>query len=195
MKVAILYSSSQNSLVLQNKGHKVVDAIEVAILYSSSQNSLMGLLNSASTRGLPSRNPLFIKSEFSPWSIGRTRTSVVRSQSFIHQVRILSVIKENSLTSIMWWSRNPLFIKSEFSHDKLALRRAKSVKSQSFIHQVRILSGNSLGRVTWWLPQASQSFIHQVRILSSISSKNNSTSFWCRNPLFIKSEFSRVRFW
>jgi len=89
--VAILYSSSQNSLLkLPSQGLPLCGCI-VAILYSSSQNSLTFR---ATDRHNPAsrRNPLFIKSEFSLYLClahalhGRAR----KSQSFIHQVRILS---------------------------------------------------------------------------------------------------------
>ena len=65
--VAILYSSSQNSLTKAMSSVEKMNPLKVAILYSSSQNSLMC---SERKRGQSSiargRNPLFIKSEFSP---------------------------------------------------------------------------------------------------------------------------------
>ena len=71
---------------------------------------------------LTSRNPLFIKSEFShtlscPDAILHLMADTGGSQSFIHQVRILS---QTILSQIKGGeeSRNPLFIKSEFSHNK-----------------------------------------------------------------------------
>ena len=90
--VAILYSSSQNSLKKRvyiysypadyagrnplfiksefSQGDGQSRALyayqDVAILYSSSQNSLLGVNNtSMTTPSLMGRNPLFIKSEFS----------------------------------------------------------------------------------------------------------------------------------
>jgi len=121
--------------------------MEVAILYSSSQNSLRKMINNKCNKWRPKcRNPLFIKSEFSQpaWTnpggireklkvailysssqnslIGRVVflegiSLLVLSQSFIHQVRILSLQKNmgNYILSLIQ-------------------------KSQSFIHQVRILS-------------------------------------------------------
>ena len=89
----------------------------VAILYSSSQNSLQN------------------------WGVANDYCPLW-SQSFIHQVRILSGIDIRS------WS-------------------ALIAESQSFIHQVRILSGKTVDRLDWrMLQMPSQSFIHQVRILS-----------------------------
>jgi len=118
--VAILYSSSQNSLretdshgrcthirmsqsfihqvrILSRNGYIFIatpQTMRVAILYSSSQNSLMG---SASEREIrlsvkSRRNPLFIKSEFSLGGEQHLDDNSILdgSQSFIHQVRILS---------------------------------------------------------------------------------------------------------
>ena len=142
----------------------------VAILYSSSQNSLQ---HQAGTVLLwvqeGSRNPLFIKSEFSLGSPSSVSLhGIPASQSFIHQVRILS--------SRCIFTATPQTMRG----------------SQSFIHQVRILS-RIAGRGRWAQPQ-SQSFIHQVRILSQDSAcparQGKETS---RNPLFIKSEFSPAR--
>ena len=117
-------------------------------------------------------------------------------------------------------SRNPLFIKSEFSltaQGKYDIIPGKYLESQSFIHQVRILSAkklfyaspvtgvailysssqNSLVNAACGFHvhvDASQSFIHQVRILSPDKFRSGHL-LWIattrRNPLFIKSEFSR----
>ena len=89
----------------------------VAILYSSSQNSLTATGASSFSRRRQGRNPLFIKSEFSHAVL--TRLSFcpgLQSQSFIHQVRILSPVEFR----LHQGTTNP--------------------ESQSFIHQVRILS-------------------------------------------------------
>jgi len=116
----------------------------VAILYSSSQNSLWDerFHDEPFPSGLSRRNPLFIKSEFSQEeAVAKTKEVFGESQSFIHQVRILSCSYmhdsyiHNSLVAILYSSsqnslsfnadygrsartfrrRNPLFIKSEFS--------------------------------------------------------------------------------
>jgi len=64
--VAILYSSSQNSLLgLHQRCLWVFQPFEVAILYSSSQNSLKVRRFRRNSVGRYCRNPLFIKSEFS----------------------------------------------------------------------------------------------------------------------------------
>jgi len=119
---------------------------QVAILYSSSQNSLTTIKNIVNYSKLAkSRNPLFIKSEF---SLGREYFLPsqmphlsMKSQSFIHQVRILS-------------------------DDTLRPRKLRC-PSQSFIHQVRILSyKGKLNDPILSRKEKSQSFIHQVRILS-----------------------------
>jgi len=93
--VAILYSSSQNSLMPW--GMCVSWPMEsVAILYSSSQNSLS--LSSVRTRKLSlsaqSRNPLFIKSEFSP------RETKLSSQALGLCVAILYSSSQNSLDTV-----------------------------------------------------------------------------------------------
>jgi len=66
-----------------------------------------------------SRNPLFIKSEFSLKEIyGEVAKLSELSQSFIHQVGILSrsnLDVKVSCTRRVAGGRNPLFIKSEFS--------------------------------------------------------------------------------
>ena len=70
------------------------------------------------------------------------------------------------------------------------MKKVIDLKSQSFIHQVRILSA------IFHAPGIqrdvrSQSFIHQVRILSKpIAEGKPLLRACCRNPLFIKSEFS-----
>jgi len=142
-----------------------------------------------------------------PWGI--------LSQSFIHQVRILSILWACQRALPRAGRRNPLFIKSEFSHWKEdAVRHPEHVvailysssqnslnlpsfgwkavlRSQSFIHQVRILSSYLRWDICLWLPQL-------VAILYS-SSQNSLLSKLeealhivndGRNPLFIKSEFS-----
>jgi len=122
---------------------------------------------------LAGRNPLFIKSEFSPGTRG--------------------------VPSLLIPRRNPLFIKSEFSHEASMLGSQKMHE----IMNVAILyssSQNSLriftaARPPNWrkLINTSQSFIHQVRILSWPGAKlrsSKTSSMRRRNPLFIKSEFS-----
>ena len=88
VEVAILYSSSQNSLGARKGPPR--RKRRVAILYSSSQNSL-GVEGSTRSGHICRRNPLFIKSEFSPW----TNPGGIREK--------------------LKACRNPLFIKSEFS--------------------------------------------------------------------------------
>jgi len=91
------------------------------------------------------------------------------SQSFIHQVRILSSSLPPLFLSRASGRRNPLFIKSEFSLQRKKWKVKLAEKSVS----VAILyssSQNSLHRMDgcWkarW--KGSQSFIHQVRILST----------------------------
>ena len=216
-RVAILYSSSQNSLrpkkwlidnFLTSRNPLFIKSefsyrkqrwnisdthLRVAILYSSSQNSLAIGFEYSIDMFSACRNPLFIKSEFSPWE-GSPFTKFVfgMSQSFIHQVRILS-------------------------KEPVRKKRIRYFKSQSFIHQVRILSRPVLDTPAYIEIKESQSFIHQVRILSCPSTgigKSSLTSivailysssqnslrtdssrvvkslFRSRNPLFIKSEFS-----
>ena len=116
--------------------------LQVAILYSSSQNSLQFL--TSATQVCPSG----------------------QSQSFIHQVRILSLAEKPS--------------------------QAQDIASQSFIHQVRILSGWARAKVIGGEQHLSQSFIHQVRILSGGINIASLLTRDSRNPLFIKSEFSLV---
>jgi len=93
-QVAILYSSSQNSLGEWSHPYRPSACMDVvAILYSSSQNSLVGSpVTQEDMNNVQSRNPLFIKSEFSPTMRTKTAYEVTseKSQSFIHQVRILS---------------------------------------------------------------------------------------------------------
>ena len=95
LKVAILYSSSQNSLFGTVKTIPLLHfGVEVAILYSSSQNSLglppYGCISKSRTPCTGGRNPLFIKSEFSLGGEQHLDDNSILSQSFIHQVRILS---------------------------------------------------------------------------------------------------------
>ena len=112
------------------------------------------------------RNPLFIKSEFSQQASKPSLTAFILSQSFIHQVRILSWAQkeirefrlcdvailysssQNSLLPACPFFSLPfrfrvaiLYSSSQNSLLLLALCAAATVlKSQSFIHQVRILS-------------------------------------------------------
>ena len=92
MAVAILYSSSQNSLGILTMCRRSILQRSVAILYSSSQNSL-GHESWKLPKAVSSfcRNPLFIKSEFS-------RPTGLKPRGIWEKP-----------------SRNPLFIKSEFS--------------------------------------------------------------------------------
>ena len=92
-----------------------------------------------------SRNPLFIKSEFSQRNFPlerQSKTLMGLSQSFIHQVRILSEISVcpracafHDVAILYSSSQNSLLRCPEDGH----LFTAEV--SQSFIHQVRILSG------------------------------------------------------
>ena len=155
------------------------DKSRVAILYSSSQNSL--------------------KLFFFFFCLLVFLVKLM-SQSFIHQVRILSreryhISKVNIDRYLV--SRNPLFIKSEFSPRSRISPSVSvpAISSQSFIHQVRILSSGTetFGRAGHGQP-LSQSFIHQVRILSPLRGQDLFGFILrlpSRNPLFIKSEFSR----
>jgi len=124
----------------------------VAILYSSSQNSLtFAPIGYGDLRKGWGRNPLFIKSEFSRGVFLHPVEGPPESQSFIHQVRILSP---------------PLIIPF------IVIEGFGALRSQSFIHQVRILSCTGV-RASYYMPRplrASQSFIHQVRILSMVVS-------------------------
>ena len=102
---------------------RLAKAWAVAILYSSSQNSL--------TKEVA-------------WGV--LYDDYLRpSQSFIHQVRILSKLEKYTSLACNLAGRNPLFIKSEFSQEEENMENKVTIESQSFIHQVRILS---LGRVT-----------------------------------------------
>ena len=105
--VAILYSSSQNSL--GSCSFFMNCRIMVAILYSSSQNSLLNV-SPPFFHALVSRNPLFIKSEFS----------------------------RGSKASLFWGGdrRNPLFIKSEFSREPIT-------EGESLLWAVAILYSSS----------------------------------------------------
>ena len=194
MSVAILYSSSQNSLpccqILKSPCCQILSQSFIHQVRILSKEKMR-----REKRGTPCRNPLFIKSEFSRRPCVGIFSGKVLSQSFIHQVRILSLKEvknenlwftlqkvailysssQNSLSEIflwrdsqrpLWVCRNPLFIKSEFSQKyRYALGHVRFMTSQSFIHQVRILS---------WGVQ---------RMDTSLQPR-------CRNPLFIKSEFS-----
>ena len=169
--------------------------MRVAILYSSSQNSLRDTELSEPSSRWRCRNPLFIKSEFSPpkkWLISSLQTDDGRSQSFIHQVRILSSSfskfagrrflsvailyssSQNSLSRGRWARPRPaagvaiLYSSSQNSLLKIHITiiHTEGVPSQSFIHQVRILSPDRIRGFKKRLGTGSQSFIHQVRILS-----------------------------
>jgi len=93
----------------------------VAILYSSSQNSLEELTTWFYASGIPCESQSFIhqvrilSSRGTGWKINSTHWS----QSFIHQVRILSGMPTVSIPNDVKKKirRNPLFIKSEFSHE------------------------------------------------------------------------------
>ena len=146
-----------------------------------------------------------------------------RSQSFIHQVRILSRLKKAvHHETDMGSCRNPLFIKSEFSpagwrlHFFIHWRSCVAILYSSSQNSLRTSMNMMLYLLM--LYRQSQSFIHQVRILSHwgwttprwqlhpwvailYSSSQNSlgclplgVQWWAflhsRNPLFIKSEFS-----
>ena len=116
----------------------------VAILYSSSQNSLK------------------------KFETDGDRHYAMQSQSFIHQVRILSAVFK-SMSRLAWQGgRNPLFIKSEFS-------RGEQHLSDDSILDVAILYSSS------------QNSLVEKRILERIDKSEQG-----RNPLFIKSEFSRL---
>ena len=118
----------------------------VAILYSSSQNSLIVVKSGSHFRRASLMSQSFIHqvrilSEFLNFLF---KFSTHTSQSFIHQVRILSMKKVVDLKTL-YGGRNPLFIKSEFSPKLKELKEnsTHTDTSQSFIHQVRILSGLS----------------------------------------------------
>jgi len=143
-KVAILYSSSQNSLWINPGGIREFKFISRNPLFIKSEFSLYppSFLFGNILDKKESRNPLFIKSEFSHTKEIAWGVLYDESQSFIHQVRILS-----------WrWRGHPC-------------AQACKGLSQSFIHQVRILSLACLDLIRR-RPKKSQSFIHQVRILS-----------------------------
>ena len=170
--VAILYSSSQNSLIviaaaLYFGGHFMSQSFihQVRILSPS-------FISGRSWSFSFSRNPLFIKSEFS---------------------------RNDQLAGYLWRRERDVAILYSSSQNSLLLKADEVATmlgvSQSFIHQVRILS--CLRR--WKLNrQAGKNW--QVAILYS-SSQNSlrdcpstgigKSSLTCRNPLFIKSEFSR----
>jgi len=145
-RVAILYSSSQNSLMPEHKKHIVSLKEEVAILYSSSQNSLVKKIH-----------------------FNKRRNIYSKSQSFIHQVRILSTTQRRPST-LQARGRNPLFIKSEFSPDEdyYTLHQEEDGRNPLFIKS---------------------EFSRGIKELMLLYLKKGYG--WCRNPLFIKSEFSR----
>ena len=116
----------------------------VAILYSSSQNSLSDdQILVLESLGLKSQSFIHQVRILFPSLTSTSRfCHGVKSQSFIHQVRILSA-KVNAACGLHVHvdGRNPLFIKSEFSlFNKFCLVLHLFLWSQSFIHQVRILS-------------------------------------------------------
>ena len=169
LQVAILYSSSQNSLGPVWLYLKIAHALHGRNpLFIKSEFS-RGILNLSKTSFWQGRNPLFIKSEFSRVNIWpQPVLSYGVSQSFIHQVRILS-----------------LFLYA------LNKREAIERASQSFIHQVRILSRYQQGRYT----SSSRWGRNPLFIKSEFSHlhsrfKLNTPYRQGRNPLFIKSEFS-----
>ena len=194
-----------------------------------------------------SRNPLFIKSEFSPVncieedvvnkevailysssqnSLGNIRVLTAQgkyeSQSFIHQVRILSSFIHTYVTMTLP-RRNPLFIKSEFSQEKRRREGGDQDGSRNPLFIKSEFSHNWLKRSLWWNRQAEVAILYSssqnslfflifiVILISFIKSRNplfiksefsrpmrrpmllKVLHFWlyCRNPLFIKSEFSR----
>jgi len=123
-----------------------------------------------STWTISRRNPLFIKSEFSPFYEGK------RGFADFNSVAILYSSSQNSLLRRI---HPPLFF--------------FITKSQSFIHQVRILSLMALNAFLWKL-------LYRVAILYSSSQNSleiygevaKLDSLGGRNPLFIKSEFSPI---
>ena len=143
------------------------------------------------------RNPLFIKSEFSrPENIMPiSPLNPPPSQSFIHQVRILSWVNQKCSGGWSGSSRNPLFIKSEFSlaHlDEDKILDGIGYGSQSFIHQVRILSCESLPETRIrWVPVVAILYSSSQNSLRLLKCPEDGHIFVGRNPLFIKSEFSR----
>ena len=88
--VAILYSSSQNSLKLYNLAPPKLVIRCRNPLFIKSEFSPQQTQRSPPHRQRCGRNPLFIKSEFSPEIPYLDFDISFRSQSFIHQVRILS---------------------------------------------------------------------------------------------------------
>ena len=93
-----------------------------------------------------------------------TTPQTMRSQSFIHQVRILSQGKSSPL-------------------------QVREMMSQSFIHQVRILSGNMVEFKVSYFAE-SQSFIHQVRILSQTCLQQPRNGGCCVAILYSSSQNS-----
>ena len=170
----------------------------VAILYSSSQNSLSFSSSSSSSKGRGCRNPLFIKSEFSHHSLWHLMLDYyncrnplfIKSEFSHHEGKLVA---EDYVSSA---SRNPLFIKSEFSpaliadHDRSVGLAVAILYSSS---QNSLLTNTPPSPAIWL---ASQSFIHQVRILSYGCGRIGlALSVSGRNPLFIKSEFSLDTVW
>ena len=93
-RVAILYSSSQNSLLatdLCRQPHHPPKSRNPLFIKSEFSHELSGMFNDPVADS--SRNPLFIKSEFSRGMGWRGLSDDLQSQSFIHQVRILSLIQ------------------------------------------------------------------------------------------------------
>jgi len=172
----------------------------VAILYSSSQNSLREwLIWKKFIIMILRRNPLFIKSEFSLSYFG-----LLVFLYFLYLVAILYSSSQNSLYWLTFiynrWKRG--VSSQSFIHQVRILSRDSPIKAVLDGFYVAILyssSQNSLSMTISWRPPisllsiTSQSFIHQVRILSGWQHPR-----WCRlrlcnrrrNPLFIKSEFS-----
>jgi len=87
------------------------------------------------------------------------------SQSFIHQVRILSYISPADRLAMIKRCRNPLFIKSEFS-------LLEGLEFYGFSEQVAILYSSS------------QNSLYKKS--KAVMAEGDGS----RNPLFIKSEFS-----
>ena len=150
-------------------------SIMVAILYSSSQNSLLSWKTGIVSYAIESRNPLFIKSEFSHMrkKMSSDSEDPEQSQSFIHQVRILSAfdVAYAFATSKAERCRNPLFIKSEFSHlfivVPLLLLQNVAILYSSSQNSLKEGGIEALVKPRKKKGPTSQSFIHQVRILSA----------------------------
>ena len=125
-EVAILYSSSQNSLIDNLSFYSWEIHLPVAILYSSSQNSLL-FKKGYSAEIIQRRNPLFIKSEFSRCrgqsSVWCCLTASSRNPLFIKSE--FSRHKRRFADFNYVISRNPLFIKSEFSRSPRTFRQCE----------------------------------------------------------------------